>query len=188
MKYILASKSPRRRDILNKINLKFKIIPSNIDESQISTKLNPNRYCMELAELKAKDISKKYKNYTVIGADTIVVIDNIILNKPTDNIEAKKMLQLLSGSKHQVVTGVSIQNIVSNINYTFFDMSVVTFYDISDIEIEEYILQYNPLDKAGSYGIQDGSALFIKKIEGSYENIMGFPLSKFYQFFKNKIK
>ena len=187
MKLILASKSPRRKEILEKGKFDFKIIPSNIDESIISTKLVPTDYCVKLAELKAKDISNKHMSHTVIGADTIVVINQIILNKPADAIEAKKMLKMLSGKVHQVITGVSLQNQELSINRTFFQISKVTFYELNDIEIDSYIKSYRPFDKAGSYGIQDGSALFIRKIEGSYDNIMGFPLSKFHQLVK-KIK
>ena len=184
MKFILASKSPRRIEILEKANFKFKTIPSKIDESTISTSLDPKDYCIELAKLKSKDISKQYPDYTVIGADTIVFINQQILNKPLNSFEAKRMLNLLSGNTHKVLTGVSLQNQELNINLNFYDISEVTFYDISDSEIDNYISSYNPLDKAGSYGIQDGSALFIEKIYGSYENIMGFPISKFYQSLK----
>tara|TARA_Y100001970_G_scaffold82526_1_gene104468 strand:+ start:3324 stop:3884 length:561 start_codon:yes stop_codon:yes gene_type:complete len=184
MKFILASQSPRRIEILKKADFKFKAIASKIDESIISTNLDPEDYCMELAKLKSKAISKKYPDYTVIGADTIVFINGKILNKPLNFSEAKKMLNLLSGNTHKVLTGVSLQNQKLNINLSFFDVSEVTFYDISDLEINHYISNYNPLDKAGSYGIQDGSAIFVEKIYGSYENIMGFPIGRFYQSLK----
>ena len=184
MKFILASKSPRRIEILKKADFKFRVIPSKIDESIVSIDLKPEDYCMKLAKLKSSDISKKYPNYTVIGADTIVFINDKILNKPLNIFEAKKMLKLLSGNTHKVLTGVSLQNQISNINSTFFDVSEVKFYPINDLEIDNYISNYNPLDKAGSYGIQDGSSIFINKIHGSYENIMGFPISKFYQSLK----
>lgn len=185
MKFILASKSPRRIEILKKSDFKFKVIPSKIDESVVSTKLKPENYCMKLAELKSNDISRKNPEYTVIGADTIVFINDKILNKPANISEAKRMLTLLSGKKHKVLTGVSLQNQKLNINSTFFDVSEVKFYSLTDSEIDNYISRYNPLDKAGSYGIQDGSAIFIDKINGSYDNIMGFPISKFYQVLKS---
>ncbi len=184
MKFILASKSPRRIEILKKADFKFRVIPSKIDESIVSIDLKPEDYCMKLAKLKSTDISKKYPDYTVIGADTIVFINNQILNKPINISEAKKMLKLLSGNTHKVLTGISLQNKTFNINSTFFDVSEVKFYPIDDLEIDNYISNYNPLDKAGSYGIQDGSSIFINKIHGSYENIMGFPISKFYQSLK----
>ena len=184
MKFILASKSPRRIKILKKADFKFRVIPSKIDESIVSTDLKPEDYCMELAKLKSQDIAKKYTDYTVIGADTIVFIDGKILNKPLNMAEAKNMLNLLSGNTHKVLTGVSLQNQTLKIDFTFFDISEVKFYPINDLEIDNYISNYNPLDKAGSYGIQDGSAIFIEKIHGSYDNIMGFPISKFHQSLK----
>ena len=119
MKFILASKSPRRKEILNKINFKFKIVPSTIDESQVSTKMNPIDYCTKLAELKAQDVSNQYHDYTVIGADTIVVIKNTILNKPNNYNEAFDMLKTLSNNTHEVITGVALKNRFLNINYRF---------------------------------------------------------------------
>jgi len=188
MKFILASKSPRRKEILEKGNFKFKIIPSNIDELSVSlVKVKPEEYCMKLATLKAKYISNQYIDYTIIGADTIVVIHDTILNKPSNSAEAQKMLKMLSDDTHQVITGVSLQNQKLNINHTFFEVSNVTFYKLDNNEINDYILDYKPFDKAGSYGIQDASSLFVKRIEGSYDNIMGFPLSHFNQLIK-KIK
>jgi len=184
MKYILASKSPRRSEILLKAGFKFKVIPSNIDESKISINLNPKDYCVELAKLKAYDIANKNKNCTIIGSDTIVYINNSILNKPKNFNDAKKMLSILSNNTHSVLTGVSIVNINEKIDFNFYESTEVSFYKISDLEIENYINKFKPYDKAGSYGIQDGSNLFVKKIVGSYENIVGFPISKFYQSLK----
>ncbi len=162
MKFILASKSPRRKDILEKGNFIFDVVHSKFDESKISIQLDPKEYCMQLARSKAKDVLRGHENHTIIGADTIVVIDNVILNKPKSVSEAKNMLKLLSDREHQVITGVSLQSRKLNIDYTFFDISKVTFYKLSNFEIDKYILDYNPLDKAGSYGIQDGSCVFIK--------------------------
>jgi len=184
MKYILASKSPRRSEILLKAGFKFKVIPSNIDESKISINLTPKDYCVELAKLKAYDIANKNKNCTIIGSDTIVYINNSILNKPKNFNDAKKMLSMLSNNTHSVLTGVSIVNINEKIDFNFYESTEVSFYKISDLEIENYINKFKPYDKAGSYGIQDGSNLFVKKIVGSYENIVGFPISKFYQSLK----
>ena len=184
MNFILASKSPRRIEILNKANFNFKVIPSNVNEKLVSTNTSPKVYCMQLAKLKSLDISKKYQDQTVIGADTIVFIKDKILNKPKNISDSKRMLKLLSNNTHQVLTGVSLQNKLLNIDFTFFDITKVTFYPLDKLEIDNYIREYKPLDKAGSYGIQDGSALFVKSISGSYDNIMGFPISKFYQSLK----
>ena len=187
MKFILASKSPRRKEILEKINLKFEIVPSNIDESVIEKQTPPKDYCIQLAVLKAQNVSNIYNKATVIGADTIVVINDNILNKPKNIRDAENMLNMLSNNEHQVITGVSIENKNLNISHSFYDISSVSFYKLSNKEIKKYIDIYKPLDKSGSYGIQDGSAIFVKRIIGSYDNIMGFPVSKFYQFIK-KIK
>jgi len=184
MKFILASKSPRRKEILKKINLKFKIIDAKIDESVIPQNNSPYEYSIRLAQLKAMDISKKNPNYTVIGADTIVSINHQILNKPQNFEEAKEMLNLLSNNTHQVITGVSLKNKSLDINENFYDVSFVSFYKLSDNEINYYINNYKPFDKAGSYGIQDYAGLFVKNIKGSYDNIVGFPVSKFYQILK----
>ena len=184
MKFILASKSPRRKEILERINLDFKVINSNIDESLLPINMAPYKYAMKLAELKAEKISIKNPNYTVIGADTIVSINNQILNKPKDFLEAKSMLNLLNGRIHEVITGVSLKNQSLKIDKSFYDVSFVSFYKLSDYEISDYINNYKPFDKAGSYGIQDYAGLFIKEIKGSYDNIVGFPISKFYQIIK----
>ena len=184
MRFILASKSPRRKEILKKINLQFKVIDSNVDESIISDNISPEKYCVSLADLKASNISKLNPNYTVIGADTIVSFNNKILNKPKNFKEAKEMLSLLSDNTHTVISGVSLKNEFLNINENFYDISLVSFYKLSENEINYYINNYKPFDKAGSYGIQDYAGLFIKNIQGSYHNIVGFPVSKFYQIIK----
>ena len=184
MKFILASKSPRRKEILEKIGLTFKVMNANADESIISKNLDPYQYCMKLAVLKAEDISNKYSHYTVIGADTIVSIKNKILNKPKNFDEANDMLTLLSNNTHKVITGVSLKNKSLNIDKTFYDISFVTFYKLSDNQINNYIKLYEPFDKSGAYGIQGYASLFVKRIEGSYDNIVGFPSSKFYQILK----
>jgi len=188
MNFILASTSPRRKKILKKINLKFKIIDSKVDESIILKNIKPNQYCLKLAELKAKNISIKNPNSTVIGADTIVSINNQILNKPKNSNEAKEMLALLSNKKHKVITGVSLKNQDLNIDKSFYDTTLVTFYKLSQKQINYYIDHYSPFDKSGAYAIQDYGALFVKKIEGSYNNIVGFPIEKFYQVLKKYFK
>ncbi len=183
MKFILASQSPRRKEILKKINLNFKIINSNIDESVVKL-TTPYEYPVKLAEMKADSISKKNPNYTVIGADTIVSINDQILNKPCNFEEAKMMLNLLSNKTHEVITGVSLKNESLDINENFYDVSFVSFYQLTDEQINYYVSHYKPFDKAGSYAIQDYAGLFIKNINGSYDNIVGFPVSKFYQIIK----
>ena len=181
-KIILASKSSRRKQLLSRILDDFMIIDSNLDESKIKID-EPSKYCRNLSYLKAKAVSKNFKNDIIIGADTIVYLNNIILGKPKDYNEAFNMLKKLSGQTHTVFTGVSILSINKKININFSEKTNVTFYDIPDNQIDWYIKNNNPYDKAGSYGIQDGSQLFVKVINGNYENVIGLPISKIYRYF-----
>ena len=181
-KIILASKSSRRKQLLSRILDDFKIIDSNLDESKIKID-EPSKYCRNLSYLKAKTVSKNFKNDIIIGADTIVYLNNIILGKPKDYNEAFNMLKKLSGQTHTVFTGVTILSINNKVNINFSEKTNVTFYDISDNQIDWYIKNNNPYDKAGSYGIQDGSQLFVKAINGNYENVIGLPISKIYRYF-----
>ena len=181
-KIILASKSSRRKQLLSRILDDFKIINSNLDESKIKID-DPAKYCRNLSYLKAKTVSKNFKNDIIIGADTIVFLNNTILGKPKDYNEAFNMLQRLSGQTHTVFTGVTILSINNKVNINFSEKTNVTFYDISDNQIDWYIKNNNPYDKAGSYGIQDGSQLFVKTINGNYENVIGLPISKIYRYF-----
>ena len=176
---VLASKSPRRKDILKKINLDFKVIPSNIIED--FDKTNPSTLVQTCAFEKAKKVSLENLNNFIIGADTVVVLDKKIMGKPRDINESREMIGMLSGKTHKVFTGVSIQNINKNINELFYSMTEVELYNISDSVIDYYIKNYKPSDKAGSYGIQDWFSSQIKKIDGCYYNVMGLPLSKVFK-------
>ena len=176
---ILASKSPRRIDILKKINLDFKVIPSNIIED--FDKTNPSTLVQTCAFEKAKKISGENLNNFVIGADTVVLLDKKIMGKPRNINESREMLGMLSGKTHKVFTGVSIQNINKNINELFYSITEVELYSISDTVIDYYIKNYKPSDKAGSYGIQDWFSSQIKKINGCYYNVMGLPISKVFK-------
>ena len=175
---ILASASPRRKEILELADLKFDVMPS--DAQEITTKTAPNEVVMELASLKAKDIYKKSeKQSMIVGADTVVAYQGQILGKPTDEVDAKRMLTMLSGQTHEVYTGVCI--IEDGKTKTFYEETKVTFYEISDEQIDHYIKTGEPMDKAGSYGIQGKAAVFIKGIEGDYYNVVGFPIARFLQ-------
>jgi len=187
MKFILASKSPRRKELLSKININFDVIDSKIDESLISTNMEASHYCMLLAKLKASNVSQYYSECTVIGADTIVVLNDRILNKPKNFNEAKDMLLSLSNKTHQVITGVAIRNQALNINRKFHETTDVTFYKLDNETLNYYISKYEPYDKSGSYGIQDYASVFVKKINGSYDNVIGFPLSRFFNIIKEYI-
>lgn len=175
---ILASASPRRKEILELADLKFDVMPS--DAQEITTKTAPNEVVMELASIKAKDIYKKSeKQSMIVGADTVVAYQGQILGKPTDEADAKRMLTMLSGQTHEVYTGVCI--IEDGKTKTFYEETKVTFYEISDEQIDYYIKTGEPMDKAGSYGIQGKAAVFIKGIEGDYYNVVGFPIARFLQ-------
>jgi len=177
---ILASKSPRRENILKQIGIDFEIIPSNVCEDP-ELNLGPRKFAQYWSEKKAKVISKKNKDKIVIGADTIVYLNGKILGKPKDKEESYKMLNNLSGKTHKVLTGVSIAFEEKNILRTFSQMTKVTVRDIPKNDILYYIDNYYTLDKAGSYGIQDWFSIWIKKIDGCYYNVMGLPLSIFYK-------
>ncbi|MEQ2944878.1 Maf family protein [Anaerostipes hadrus] len=175
---ILASASPRRKEILELADLKFDVMPS--DAQEITTKTAPNEVVIELASIKAKDIYKKSeKQSMIVGADTVVAYQGQILGKPTDKADAKRMLTMLSGQTHEVYTGVCV--IEDGKTKTFYEETKVTFYEISDEQINHYIKTGEPMDKAGSYGIQGKAAVFIKGIEGDYYNVVGFPIARFLQ-------
>ena len=181
MKFILASSSPRRRELLLRLQTPFDIILPDVDESIIPPEGSPETYCTALAELKANDISQHYPNNLVIGSDTIVVLDNNIMGKPEDKAMAQNMLKTLSGKTHHVYTGVCLKWADKNIHHLFAEITMVTFRELSEADINHYIESCPPYDKAGSYGIQDWSAIFVKEIKGCYDNVVGFPISRFYE-------
>ncbi|MBE2190404.1 MAG: septum formation protein Maf [Desulfobulbaceae bacterium] len=178
---ILASRSPRRHKLLSMVGLEFTTKFSDIDE-EIDTDIPPEAYCIHLAWSKADVIASKLVTPAlVIGADTIVVIDGMILNKPADRDDAYRILKLLSGNTHTVYTGLSIVDAVSRNWITDFQTTEVTFRELSDEEIWLYIESGSPMDKAGAYGIQDDfGALFVSHINGCYYNIVGLPVQLLY--------
>jgi|APSaa5957512535_1039671.scaffolds.fasta_scaffold00847_3 septum formation protein len=183
---ILASTSPRRKQLLEQIDLSFEIIPSSVHED-FSISLEPEQFAMHYAQAKAENVALQHPGSLVIGADTIVVFDGKILGKPKDENDSFNMLSMLSGQTHKVVTGVSIQWKNNNINDTFFETTYVTFTRFDSNAINCYIETYHPFDKAGSYGIQDSFSVYVKKIEGDFYNVMGFPLSAFFKRFSDII-
>jgi len=179
MKLILASQSPRRKKILSRLDIPFKIIVSSIDEPIFTNIETPLVYAQKLASFKCNDISEKYRDYLVVGADTIVVLNGKVMGKPKNKDDAINMLTILSGNTHQVITAVSIQCANNSINHNFYENTKVTFRQIPSEYIYKYTNSPSPYDKAGSYGIQDWSAIFVDKINGCYDNVVGFPLSRF---------
>jgi septum formation protein len=176
----LASRSPRRRKLLKQLNIKFKSFSVNLDESfrDNETPLqNVLRICKEKMELAKNRVS----DGVVITCETIVVIGDEILGKPVDKKDAFRLLKKLSGKTHIVITAYCIYNYLTKKQITEYQETKVTFRKLTDEEIIEYIETGSPMDKAGAYGIQDDfGAVFVKRIEGCYYNVVGLPLSKFY--------
>jgi septum formation protein len=189
MKFILASKSIRRKEILSKINLEFEVFNSRLIEKNITNNYkNPSTYCKKLAIMKSKLIAKKFPDHHVIGADTIVVFKNKILSKPLNKREALNHLNLLSNNKHIVYTGVALINLSQNINKSFIEKTIVYFNKLNNNEINNYVTKFKPYDKAGGYAIQEYSNVFVKKINGCFYNVVGFPLPKFYKLLNSELK
>jgi septum formation protein len=184
---VLASGSPRRKQLLEQIDLEFLVIPSQVHED-FDLDLSPEKFVEHYAKEKAKDIAKAHPDKWIIGADTIVVINAEILGKPKDREDSFRMLKMLSGNTHQVFTGVSIQQSKMQVSDTFHEYTNVTFNTLDDMVISYYIDTYKPFDKAGSYGIQDWFSVCVNHIDGCFYNVMGFPLSMFYSRFSALLK
>lgn len=196
---ILASQSPRRKELLEQIGLEFEICPAKGEE--IITKTIPEEVVMELSKQKAEEIAalvssfgENHKEITtpsdilVIGADTVVAYDGKILGKPVDEADAKRMLTMLSGNTHSVFTGVTLVLIDKSGRageLVFYEKTDVKMHPMSEEEIDRYIATGEPMDKAGSYGIQGKCAIYIEKIDGDYNNVVGLPISRIYQELKN---
>lgn len=183
-KIILASASPRRKFLLNMLlsnfGLTFSVVPSNIEEYFPEKIKNLQLLVSKLALQKSLEVAKKKKGI-IIGADTVVVLGNNILGKPTDADDAKKMLKLLSGKTHKVITGVGIIDTIDNKVYRIHESTQVTFRKLDKKEIHFYVQTGSPMDKAGAYGIQDDfGSTFVSKIAGDYFNIVGLPIVKTY--------
>lgn len=201
MKYkvILASASPRRKQLLEQIGIEFDVWPSGCEELITSTV--PSEVCVELSRQKAMDVAASIKAYNnehsdiaqaqdliIIGSDTVVAIGDEILGKPSDEKHACQMLEKLSGKVHSVYTGVTFIFMSEDGRvgeYSFYDKTDVSVYKLTQEEIEEYVDTGDPLDKAGAYGIQGFFARHIEKIDGDYYNVVGLPVGKLYQELKN---
>lgn len=172
-KIILASQSPRRREILEKCGISFTVEPADLDES-INDSRPLQEEIMRLAERKAESVLQRHPDAVVIGSDTVVTIDHRVLGKPKDKQQAHDMLKSLQGRTHQVITGLAILSR----EHTFTDVSIsdVTFCRMSDEEIDRYISCGECMDKAGAYGIQGTAGRYITEIHGDYYSIMGLPL------------
>lgn len=177
-KIILASSSPRRKELLERYNLDLKIYKPQVNETEAVGE-EPIEMAMSLAFEKAYWVSNQFKNSEIIiGADTIVISDNKILGKPKDEKDAFRMLNLLSGKEHSVITGISIIKANSNIKIVDYEETKVKFRELSKEKIDRYINTQEPMDKAGSYGIQGYGEILVEKINGCYSNVVGLPLGK----------
>ena len=188
MRFVLASASPRRKELLEQIGMEFTIQVSDVDEVTAATE--PAEYVMELAAMKAEDVAGKIpvmydtrdinQDYVVIGSDTVVAVGNEILGKPVDEEDACRMLRMIAGNTHQVYTGVALvvfrdNRIERNV---FFEKTDVTMYDMTDEEIRRYVASKEPMDKAGSYAIQGRCAAYVKGIQGEYASVVGLPVAR----------
>lgn len=176
---ILASASPRRKELLRQIGLAFEVRVSGVDEDGLSLPDDPVSHAVTLALAKAQDVAGKTADGCVIGADTVVAVEEHILGKPADEADAMRMLRLLSGRTHQVVTGVAVIRVSAGLTVataTGHAATDVRFRDVSDGELLAYVATGEPMDKAGAYAIQGRAALFIEGINGDYFNVVGLPL------------
>lgn len=181
MKFILASSSPRRKELLKFLSIDFEIDSSDIEEV-IDESISNEDLVMSLAFQKAEDVSKRHKGKYILGFDTLVILEGKPLGKPKDRDDAFKMLKALSNKKHLVLTGCAI--VKDDYKDLFFDYAEVIFNEMSDQEINEYLDTDEPFDKAGAYGIQGYGAKYIRYIKGDYYSVMGMPIQKLY----NKIR
>jgi septum formation protein len=177
--WILASASPRRREILSRLGISFSLDSSGISEPPRNPHERPHDYALRLARLKAKAVAQKHASGLVLAADTIVVLGNSIFNKPGTCAEARSMLRRLSGRWHEVVSGICLLDCQTRRAHSTFSRSRVHFRRLSPAEIEWYLKTGEYRDKAGAYGVQGFASLFIDRIEGCYFNIVGFPVAAF---------
>ena len=183
-KLILASRSPRRAEILRSVGWPFEVVVADIDETRNDGEA-PRDYVRRLSLAKATVVASKIDEGFVLGADTTVAIDNHILEKPIDADDARRMLKLLSGRWHEVLTGVAlVRRGQEREPAVAIETTKVRFAELSDAEIDWYVLTGEPLDKAGAYGIQEKAALFIEEIQGDYFNVMGLPIRLVYELAK----
>ncbi len=177
-KFVLASASPRRRELLGIMGVEFDVIVSEADESSVSKELEPSLYVQELALLKAAATAKNIdKNSIVIGADTVVTLDGKILGKPADKEDAFNMLKAISGRTHEVFTGYCVMRLKDGLSVCNAVKTGVVFKNLTDEKIKRYVDTLEPMDKAGAYGVQGLGGLLVEKINGDYQNVVGLPIS-----------
>lgn len=188
---ILASGSPRRKELLEQVGAEFEILPARGEE--VITSILPEEAVKELSLQKAAEVAERYKKELpmenkdgktiILGADTVVAFENQILGKPRDKEDAVRILQMLSGNTHSVFTGVSfiIEDNGKQVTCSFYEETKVTMYPVNESQILAYVASKEPMDKAGAYAIQGKGALFIEKIMGDYNNVVGLPVAAVFQ-------
>ncbi len=180
MRFILASSSPRRRELFASVGLDFDVVPSQIPEHRADGE-TPEEYVARLSREKARAVAERYPSHWVIAADTIVVLGDQLLEKPVDADDAKRMLARIAGDTHVVVTGVTLKRLEPPYVDTHVATSEVRFLPLTANDIEWYVRTGEPLDKAGAYAAQGVGGMFIESIHGSYTNVVGLPLALLFQ-------
>jgi len=186
LQLVLASASPRRRELLERLGIPFKVSVSKAEENIDRGNLTPEQLARELALLKAKDVARTLEDGLVIGADTIVVLDDEILGKPKSREEAGRMLHLLRGRSHQVITGLALVEAGGGRVQLTSEVTTVWFRRLDPGEVEWYLDTGEPMDKAGAYGIQGKGSILVDRIEGCYFNVVGLPLTRLYLMLKER--
>jgi septum formation protein len=178
---VLASASPRRAELLSAAGIPFEVVPAHVDEA-IQDGESPERYVTRVAEDKARAISRQFPNRLILAADTVVVVDRDVLGKPADEADARRMLRLLSARTHEVMTGVTL---AARDLDTRIEKTTVAFAPLTAAEIDWYVGSGEPMDKAGAYAIQGLAARFIRRIDGSYSNVVGLPVALVYEMLRS---
>lgn len=175
---ILASESPRRKELFGRLGIPFEIQASGVSED-VEQELSPEEFTLAIATKKSDEVVQGNEDAIVIAADTTVYLGEKLLTKPVDSNQAKEFLQALSGKEHRVITGVSIQG--AGISIGFTETTAVQFYELTEEQIDAYVASGDSLDKAGAYGIQTMGGMFVEKINGDYNNVVGLPLGRLFQ-------
>jgi septum formation protein len=178
VRLILASASPRRSELLRAAGIAFDVVVAAIDESILPGE-TPQQHVRRLADAKARAVRERAGERPVLAADTVVVVDGTILGKPADDRDAKRMLRLLAGRSHQVMTGVCLADGAKGVE-SVVEVSTVVFAPLTDAEIDWYVASREPFDKAGAYAIQGLASRFVTRVEGSYSNVVGLPVHLVY--------
>ena len=180
---VLASKSPRRREILERLGFPYIVYGAEIDE-RMGRKRSIRSFVIDIAKRKVAAAASHFSNGLIVGVDTVVCFQNRVLGKPEDKKEALKFLKILNGNQHEVLSGITVKDVARGIGYSSVSITSVFFCKLNDEEIVRYIESGEWFDKAGGYAIQGSAALFVKGIAGSYYNIMGLPVEKLYELLK----